>query len=130
MKIFLGGKNDAAAASQAAKGCLATNLVMPGLGSLVGGRKIGYVQLAISLTGFTVSLVFGTHFIFWALAHWSEYHGANAPEDPLQPLRDLWREARWPMLGMGLFAVALLWSMGTSRSLLAEAKQMEAQINP
>ena len=123
MKIFLDGKNDPATVRQAAQGCAATNLVMPGLGSLLGGRKIGYLQLACALTGFALTLIFGTRFIFWALAHWSEYHGANAPADPLQPLRDLWREARWPLLGMALFFFAMLWALATSRSLLAEAKR-------
>jgi hypothetical protein len=124
MRIFLDGKNDAATVSQAARGCVATNLVMPGLGSLLGGRKIGYVQLACTLAGFAITLIFGTHFIFWALAHWSEFHGANTPADPLQPLRDLWREARWPLLGMVLFFFAMLWASLTSRSLLQEAKKI------
>ncbi|HEV2693379.1 MAG TPA: hypothetical protein VG347_10835 [Verrucomicrobiae bacterium] len=123
MKISSAGKNEPATGGAAARGAVATNLVMPGLGSLVAGRKVGYVQLAFSLGGFAISLIFGTRFLFWALAHWSEFYGPNPPPDPMAPLRDLMREARWPMLGIALFIIALLWSLVTSRSLLAEAKK-------
>jgi hypothetical protein len=125
MKTFLAPKNHDAGSVQAAQGCLATNLALPGLGSLVGGRKIGYVQLGICLAGFALSLLFGVRLIYWQLAHWSEFYGPN-PADLLVRLHDLWREGRWAVLGMALFVIALLWSLLTSRSLLAEAKKRAA----
>lgn len=101
---------------------MATNLAVPGLGSLVGGRKVGIPQLVLYLSGFAITVGFGLHFVFWSLAHWSEYHGANAEADPLKPLRDLWQQVRWPLLGIAMFVVSWLWALKTSRSLLADAK--------
>jgi hypothetical protein len=124
MKIFSGPKSPDPAGRQHAQGCLASNLALPGLGSLAGGRKVGLCQLGLGLSGFAISLGTGLHFVYWSLAHWSEYHGANAVpfEDPLQPLRDLWQQARWPLLGIGLFLCSWFWALATSRSLLAAAK--------
>jgi hypothetical protein len=130
MKIFLGQKNHDVNGLQNAQGCFTTNLVMPGLGSLVGGRKIGIVQLALCLAGFGITLGFGVHFIFWALAHWSEFYGNNPDADPLVPLRDLWQQARWPMLGIFVFAFTWLWALFTSRSILREAKSSTRPTNP
>jgi hypothetical protein len=124
MKTFSGPKNHDATTAQ---GCFATNLVMPGLGSLAGGRKtVGIAQLALCGAGFTLTLATGIKFIFWALAHWSEFHDPNPAADPMQPLRDLWQHARWPVLGMLLFGLAWFWALFTSRSLLAEAKLKNA----
>ena len=126
MKTFLGPKNHDAASRQNAQGCFATNLVMPGLGSLAGGRKVGVPQIVLCLAGFAITLGFGVRFIFWALAHWAEFYGSNPDADPFAPLRDLWQQARWPFLGIGLFAIAWVWALLTSRSLLAEAKTKSA----
>lgn len=126
MKTFSGPKNHDAA-RQTAQGCFASNLVMPGVGSLAGGRKVGIAQLSLCGIGFILTLATGVRFIFWALAHWSEFHDPNASADPMQPLRDLWQHARWPVLGMVLFAVAWFWALFTSRSLLAEAKLKDAR---
>ena len=122
MKIFSVRANPEPADHQTAQGCLATNLVMPGLGSLAGGRKIGLPQLALCLAGFAITLGFGLPFIYWALAHWSEFYGSEPIPDPLAPLRDLWQHARWPLLGIGLFALSWVWALLTSWSLLAKAK--------
>ena len=121
MKTFSGQKNHDNA-RQTAQGCFASNLVMPGLGSLAGGRKVGLPQLALCLLGFAITLGFGVRFIFWSLAHWSEFYGSTLPADPLAPLRDLWQQARWPLLGIFLFIVAWFWALLTSRSLLAKTK--------
>lgn len=122
MKTFSGQKNDGNG-RQTAQGYCATNLVMPGLGSLVGGRKAaGLSQLALCLTGFGLTLGCGVRFFFWALAHWDEFHNPNPNDDTLAPLRDLWQHARWPVLGMFLFGIAWLWALATSRSMLAAAQ--------
>src|SRR5665213_957909 len=100
MKTSSGQESPDAAGRQKAQACLATNLVMPGLGSLVGGHKLGgLIQLGLGLAGFALTLICGTQFIYWTLAHWSEYHDVNATMDPLKPLRDLWIHARWSLLG-------------------------------
>lgn len=121
MKTFSGPENHDAS-RQKAQGYAATNAVMPGLGSLTAGKRVGVVQLVLGLGGFAMTLGFGTQFIFWSLAHWSEYQNAGPDMDPFKPLRDLWQHARWPLLGMAMFAVSWLWSLVTSRSLLAASK--------
>jgi hypothetical protein len=105
-----------------ARGFLASNLVMPGSGSLAAGRRVGLWQLGLCLFGFGLSLACGVRFVYWALAHWAEFHGAVDFDDPFKPLRDLWMQARWPLLGIGLFGVSWLWALSTSRSLLKAAK--------
>jgi hypothetical protein len=122
MKTSSGLESPDASGQQRAKGYLATNLVMPGLGSLAGGHKVGLWQLGLYLSGFAITLVFGLRFMLWALAHWSEFHTLDPRMDPLQPLRDLFLQARWPVLGIVLAAVSWCWSMQTSRKLLAEEK--------
>jgi hypothetical protein len=108
-----------------AKGCLASNLAVPGVGSLAGGHKVGLFQLGLCLAGFGLTLGSGLRFIFWTLAHWEEYYGPNPPSDPMKPLFDLWVHARWPLLGMALFACAWLWALSTSLAMLAETKKQE-----
>ncbi|MGA2244833.1 MAG: hypothetical protein ABSH48_07540 [Verrucomicrobiota bacterium] len=122
MKTFSGAENHDGGGGQKARGYLTTNIVMPGLGSLVGGRKVGLLQLGLSLGSFAMTVGCGIPFIYWSLAHWSEYHGANAAADPLKTLHDLWQHARWPLLGIVMFLFTWLWALLTSRSLLTESK--------
>jgi hypothetical protein len=103
---------------------MATNLAVPGLGSLVGGRKVGVLQMALYLSGFAITMVFGIQFVYWSLAHWSEYHGPNA--DPIKALVDMWQHVRWPFLGTAMCGLAWFWAYLTSRSLLAETKAKNA----
>jgi hypothetical protein len=126
MKIFSGLNALDEAGRQKAQGCLATNLAVPGLGSLVGGRKVGVLQIALYLSGFVITICFGLRFVYWSLAHWSEYHGPNADTDPLKTLHDLWQHARWPFLGVAMCGLAWFWAMATSRSLFAESKSKNA----
>jgi hypothetical protein len=123
MKIFSAHANPESSAREIARGCFTTNLVIPGLGSLVGGRKIGYAQLILCYAGQAVSLIFGIRFIYWSLAHWSEFYGPNA--DPVAAFPHLWLLARWPLLGILLFASAWLWALMTSCLLLDEAKKKD-----
>jgi hypothetical protein len=121
MKIFSARASHESSARETARGCFTTNLVIPGLGSLVGGRKIGYLQLVLCYTGQAVSLIFGIRFIYWAFAHWSEFYGPNA--DPLPAFHNLWLQARWPLLGILLFAIAWIWALQTSCRLLGDAQK-------
>jgi hypothetical protein len=122
MKTSSGSENPDAPGQQRAKGYLATNLVMPGMGSLAAGNKVGLWQLGLYLAGFAISMGFGLRFILWALAHWSEFQTLDPRMDPLQPLRDLFYQARWPVLGIVMCAVSWFWSLRTSRALLAAEK--------
>lgn len=105
-----------------ARGYVASNAVLPGLGSLAAGRKVGVVQLGLCLGGFALTLGAGVPFISWSLAHWAQFWSPNPDNDPFAPLIDLWHHARWPLAGIAVFSVSWLWSLLTSRSLLADAK--------
>src|SRR5437870_13677773 len=104
---------------QTAWGCLTSNLALPGSGSLVAGRPVGYVQLALALAGFAITMVFGLHFIVWQLANWSRFHGAEA--DLAGGLGEIWLHLRWALLGMALVFAAFLWALMTSLAILRSA---------
>lgn len=124
MKIFSAHANSESSSREIARGYFTTNLVVPGLGSLAGGRKIGYLQLVLCYAGQGVTLVFGIRLILWSLAHWSEIYGPNAA-DPLAGLREIWPHFRLPLLGIILFGVAWFWALVTSYHLLNDAKRKD-----
>ena len=124
MKISSAPANREVPAREVARGCFTTNLAIPGLGSVIGGRKIGYLQMAVCFSGQAITLIFGIRFIFWSLAHWTEVHHPNE-DDPLAPLRLIWHELRLPLLGIALYAIAFFWALLTSYLLLNAAKRKE-----
>jgi hypothetical protein len=101
---------------QTAWAFLTGNLALPGVGSLSAGRWIGGVQLALALGGMTLTLVFGFRFVAWYFENYDRLQGD--PEDPLGVLREMWIAVRWALLGIGLFGVSWLWSLGTSFRIL------------
>lgn len=101
--------------------CLTTNLVMPGAGSIMGGRKIGFAQLVFTLAGLALTAVFGLRFIVWSLQNWSRLQDPDA--DPVETLLRLWLAVRWALLGIGLFAVSVLWAFTTSLSILRRSRK-------
>jgi len=117
MKISSAPVNPETSVKEIARGCLTANLAIPGMGSLVGGRKVGYAQLSVCFTGFGLTLVSGVHCIYWTLAHWEELHDPNLI-DPFAALREVFLHMRWPLLGIALFIAAWLWALMTSYSLL------------
>lgn len=91
--------------------CLLANLLaLPGLGSILAGRRIGFVQAGMALVGFALTL-------FWAV--W--FIGAWAQSKTL-PLELNWQ------LGVGtagvlLFGAAWVWALVTSRRILRQAER-------
>lgn len=89
--------------------CLITNLlVLPGLGSVLGGQRIGYAQIGLGLAGLASSLGFVAAF----LQTW---------------FRDADPWPGWPavtagLVGIALFALSWLWALWTSCRLLRQAK--------
>jgi len=79
---------------------------MPGAGSLLAGRLSGVPQILIALAGLGITLVFGTRFIGWAILHWSQMRDPYA--DPLEMLTAILLAVRWPLAGIGLFALSWL----------------------
>ncbi len=108
---------------QSAWGCFTTNLALPGFGSLMAGRISGYPQVILALGGFLASTAFTARFFTWYLANRSALHSDEA--DPLATLVALWRHVRWPLLGIGLFALGWLWALLTSWQILQDSKHLQ-----
>jgi hypothetical protein len=113
-----------------ARACLAANLALPGAGSLAAGRAIGYLQMIMAFAGLIVSVLTGIPMIEWALSNWSRL--SDPLSDPSGVLLDLWQHARWPLAGIGLYAIGILWAVATSLKLLAQApgEGVPPRINP
>jgi len=101
--------------------CLTSNLVFPGAGSLMAGRKIGYAQAGLTMAGFGLTTWFGLSFMIWALRHWAELMHPEA--DPIDTLLAIWQACRWALLGLGLFGLAWIWALVTSWSIVHQARR-------
>jgi hypothetical protein len=113
---------------QTAWGCLSTNLALPGFGSLMAGRASGYPQVALGLGGLVLTLLFTLRFAYWYFTSGSRLQGVET--DPVEALIELWRAARWPLLGIGVFAAGWLWALATSCQILHAAKDAEPKNVP
>jgi len=121
MKFSLRVGDSASISPDAARACSSANCVFPGLGSLMGGRPSGYLQMILTLAGFGLTGIFGTKFLIWAVRNWSELYGPQA--DPLDTLTQLWVAIRWAFLGMVLFGFSWLWALTTSLGIRIKARQ-------
>jgi len=101
-------------------GCLTANLALPGSGSLVAGRAVGYAQLIVTLVGMGISLVSGWQFIVWYIHNWNRLQPLYADE-VLSILQEIWMHLRWPILGFSVFLIALLWGLITSMQILSKS---------
>jgi len=128
MKISLALGKGEGLSRQTARGCVGTNLALPGFGSLMAGRVVGYAQAALTIPGFVMTMVFGVKFMVWFLANSAEIYGADA--DPVEVWTELWQQLRWALLGMGLFAVAWLWAQTTNAAILRQASKTEERAKP
>ena len=97
--------------------CFMANLALPGAGSLAAGKAIGYYQLVVTATGLLVSLVSGCQLLIWTSRNWAVINNPGA--DPFATLATVWREIRWPLAGLGIFAIALLWGAITGLQILS-----------
>jgi len=121
MKISLVLGNRERLTRQTARGCVGTNLALPGFGSLLAGRPVGYAQAALTVPGFGLTLVFGTKAIIWFFTNWSMIYGPEA--DPVETMTGIWRETRWVWAGFAMVAVAWLWSLTTNAAILRTAQK-------
>ena len=85
---------------------------LPGLGSVAAGRKIGYLQALVALTGFGLSLA-------WMVIFVLEWRAEGRFPADFRPSLLI------GIAGMVLYGIAWFWSLGTSLSL-----QREARSNP
>ena len=99
------------------------NLGLPGLGSIMAGRRItGILQLLIALTGFAMTLVFAV----WFIKTWRANHEL--------PMMTIWRTGEHPagllksvligLAGMGVFGIAWIWSAITGFNIRASTDQL------
>jgi hypothetical protein len=114
---------------QTAWGCLTANLFgLPGLGSLAAGRRAGYGQMILSLTGLALTSVFGIHFIIWYASHSVEV--SQLDDEGMAHFGELWVHLRWAFLGIAVFLTGWLWALASSLSILAGAKAAESKPVP
>lgn len=85
-----------------ARACTLTNLlVLPGLGSLVAGRRVGWAQLGLALAGAGL-FVYG---MAQLVRDWLASEG---------PVFEFTRGLGWLLAGLGVSVVAWLWALVTS----------------
>ena len=120
MKISLVLGNRNGLTRQTARGCVGTNLALPGFGSLMAGYPVGYAQAALTVVGFGLTLVSGAKAIIWFLTHWSMIYGPEA--DPVETMTGVWRETRWVWAGFAMVATAWLWSLTTNAAILRSVR--------
>lgn len=98
-----------------AKGCLLVNLVLwPGLGSTLARRKVGWIQMAMALSGL-LSVVIALQ-MFMAMI-WQE------TREPTWHDRFVWVA----ITGFGLFISSWIWGIITGFSIRAEVKAAMAK---
>ena len=117
MKLSLALRPKRPLSRSEAWGCFTANLALPGSGSLVAGRAVGYLQLALTVIGFIVTLVGGVAFIRWYLANSTQFNNLQN-DDPFGALASLWREVRWPLTGVAVFLFAMAWAAITSLQIM------------
>jgi hypothetical protein len=105
-------------------GCFTTNLAMPGFGSLLAGRAIGYGQIPFTIIGFGLSLVGVIRAFAWFVSNWTRLQQLQE-SDPAGYMLQLWDGIRWPLLGIAIFFFALLWALITSLGIMAQARADE-----
>ena len=128
MKVSLALGSREPLSRQTAWGCFTGNLALPGSGSLIAGRRSGYVQLALAAISLVLTLFFGVRAILWFLANWSRLNAPSA--DPFESLKEMWHVLKWAVLGIGLFLVAWLWALATSLWILRGARAGERSNAP
>lgn len=98
--------------------CLVTNLlVLPGLGTLVAGRRTGFAQAALALAGFALTLAWLVFFI----ATWIRLRAFPFGGGP---------SLRWGVLGVLLFLLAWLWSLASGLAIVRTVRTDSDSTSP
>lgn len=83
-------------------------MVLPGLGSFLFGRVVGFFQMGLALAGFALTAIWG----FWFLKTW-----ITLKQIPLEPGPHLGKA----LVGIGLFFIAWVWALGSSIAFVRKA---------
>lgn len=121
MKTSSASANPEPPSLQTARGFAGTNLALPGFGSLMAKRRVGWPQAALTVVGFGLTLVGGIPFIVWCLHNLSAFYDNQA--DQLELFRELWLRLCWPLVGFALVSTSWLWSLTTNAAILRSAKR-------
>ena len=90
--------------------CLATNLlVLPGLGSVIAGRRLGYLQMGLAVVGIGLTLVFVAAFLKVWFKEADVWTG--------------WGPVVTALVGIALFGISWLWSLWTGITMLRKEKR-------
>ena len=108
--------------------CLTANVVLPGSGSLVAAKKIGYAQLALAFCGLGVTTLFGVRFLLWYARNWTRLR--QTVDDPFAVLSEVFHQLRWPGVGIGIFVLAIGWAFITSVQILAATRSNSTRDTP
>jgi hypothetical protein len=130
MKYSLTLRSRRALTRSEARACLAANLALPGAGSLAAGKAIGYLQMTMAFAGMVITLLAGIPMIEWCLSNMARMRDPSS--DSLSVFLELWRHARWPLAGICLYAIGIIWAAATGLQLVARAPEdgVPPRINP
>lgn len=128
MKISLALHPRRALNRSEAWGCFTANIALPGSGSLLAGRAIGYFQIAFAFVALGLTLVTGLRMMAWAAQNWSRL--SQPHDDPFESFQLLWVAIRWPLAGIGLFVLAILFAMITSLQILSASPKEGRPLPP
>jgi hypothetical protein len=101
-----------------AKACIAANtFVLPGLGSILAGRKVGYVQAVLAVIGFSLSSLWFIGFVLNFIR----------TGDPLDGFLD---QLPLAVGSVALFAIAWIWAQFTNRRIWLAVKDLPENPRP
>jgi len=94
--------------------CVTLNLlVLPGLGTIIAGRRSGWLQAVLALAGFGLNIA-------WALWFFAGFlRSEELPEDVSSPVC-------LALAGFALFLIAWRWALASSLQILREARTTKA----
>ncbi len=96
---------------------VANQLALPGLGTVMAGRKIGYVQLAFSIGGVLLT----TSFLIWCFPNLGDWFPPPVDDDVV--LANLKKWLPWLFIaGTGILSFFIGWCMAlfSSQSIIRE----------
>lgn len=98
---------------------------LPGLGTIMAGRVIGYVQAALMCLGFFLSVGFMMVYLASSVGSLNRFMLTGVSEDPTVHYEP-WLWVLW--LGLGLSIIAWTWSLISSLIILRQTPEAPPRI--